>query len=151
MPLIGVVAEVHWRLAFLALPLPAALLAGLAVAARPPDVALAGRGTSLRGPASPGRRWALPSCSRTRHGPATLVYSGALLTEEYGPSTSATGFALGGVAVAYLLANQRAGRTLQEGARRVMLACSVGAAIAVVLTSSVTWSRRHARLLARGR
>ena len=42
MPLIGVVAEVHWRLAFLALPLPAALLAGLALAARPRDVPIAG-------------------------------------------------------------------------------------------------------------
>ena len=140
MPLIGVVAEVHWRLAFLALPLPAALLAGLAVAARPGDVPLAGRGTSLRGllGLSLGRRWALGELFANAAWAGTLVYSGALLTEEYGLSTSATGFALGGVAVAYLLGNQRAGRTLQEGARRVMLACSVGAAIAVVLTWGFT-------------
>src|SRR6478735_4452055 len=41
MPLIGVVAEVDWRLAFLVLPLPAALLAGLAAAGRPHDAPLA--------------------------------------------------------------------------------------------------------------
>ena len=140
MPLIGVVAEVHWRLAFLALPLPAALLAGLAVAARPPDVALAGRGTSLRGllGLSLGRRWALGELFANAAWAGTLVYSGALLTEEYGLSTSATGFALGGVAIAYLLGNQRAGRTLQEDARSVMLTCSVGAAVAVALTWGFT-------------
>ena len=68
MPLIGVVAEVHWRLAFLALPLPAALVAGLAVAARPGDVPLAGRGTSLRGllGLSLGRRWAAGRAVRKR-------------------------------------------------------------------------------------
>ena len=37
MPVIGVVSATDWRLAFLALPLPAALLAALAVAARPAD------------------------------------------------------------------------------------------------------------------
>ena len=37
MPLIGLVGSVDWRLAFVALPLPAAVLAGLAVAARPND------------------------------------------------------------------------------------------------------------------
>ena len=50
MPLIGVVAEVDWRLAFLVLPLPAALLAGLAGAGRPHDAPLAATGTSLRDP-----------------------------------------------------------------------------------------------------
>src|SRR6188508_1017087 len=48
MPLIGVVAEVDWRLAFLVLPLPAALLAGFAAAGRPHDAPLAATGTSLR-------------------------------------------------------------------------------------------------------
>ena len=67
----------------------------------------------------------------------TLVYSGALLTEEYGLSTAATGLALGGIAVAYLLANQRAGRALRD-ARRSMLACSIGAAVAVALNWGLT-------------
>ena len=140
MPLIGLVAEVHWRLAFLALPLPAALLALLAVVNRPHDVPLAGRGTSLGGllGLSLGRRWALGELFANAAWAGTLVYSGALLTEEYGLSTTATGFALGGVAVAYLLANQRAGRLAQERARRIMLVTSGGAAIAVALNWGVT-------------
>jgi predicted MFS family arabinose efflux permease len=140
MPLIGVVAEVHWRLAFVALPLPAALLAGLAVAGRPRDVPLAGRGTSLGGllriPLA--RRWALGELLANSAWAGTLVFSGALLTEEYGLSTTATGFALGGIAVAYLLANQRAGRMRQERARRVMLVCSAAASIAVALNWGFT-------------
>ena len=140
MPLIGLVAEVHWRLAFLALPLPAALLALLAVLNRPHDVPLLGRGTTLTGllGLSLGRRWALGELFANAAWAGTLVYSGALLTEEYGLSTTATGFALGGVAVAYLLANQRAGRLAQERARRIMLVTSVGAAVAVALNWGVT-------------
>jgi predicted MFS family arabinose efflux permease len=140
MPVIGVVAEVHWRLAFLALPLPAALVALLAVMGRPHDVPLSGRGTSLRGllrlPLA--RRWALGELAANSAWAGTLTYSGALLTEEYGLSTTATGVALAGVAVSYLVANQRAGRGTQDAARRVMLACSLGAALAVGLTWGVT-------------
>jgi predicted MFS family arabinose efflux permease len=140
MPVIGVVAEVHWRLAFLALPLPAALVALLAVMGRPHDVPLSGRGTSLRGllrlPLA--RRWALGELAANSAWAGTLTYSGALLTEEYGLSTTATGVALAGVAVSYLVANQRAGRGTQDAGRRVMLACSLGAALAVGLTWGVT-------------
>ncbi|MCZ7588234.1 MAG: MFS transporter [Gaiella sp.] len=140
MPVIGLVAEAHWRLAFLALPLPAALIAGLAVAGRPHDGPLAERGTSLRGllRIPHARRWAFGELMANSAWAGTLVYSGALLTDEYGLSTSATGIALGGIAVAYLLANQRAGRMAAEGARRSMLACSVGAAVAVALNWGVT-------------
>jgi len=140
MPLIGVVAEVDWRLAFLALPLPAALVAGLAVAGRPHDAPLAGRGTSLRGLLAipQARRWAFGELMANSAWAGTLVYSGALLTEEYGLSTTATGIALGGIAVAYLVSNQRAGRGGQQTARRSMLACSVGAAIAVALNWGLT-------------
>ena len=61
MPVIGLVSSVDWRLAFLVLPLPAALLAVLAVAARPADrplAAAAGSLTALLGRTGP-RRWAL--------------------------------------------------------------------------------------------
>ena len=140
MPIIGLVAEVHWRLAFLALPLPAALLAGLAVAGRPRDVPLTGRGTSLgsllRLPKA--RRWALGEVMANTAWAGTLVYSGALLTEHYGLSTAVTGFALGAVALAYLLANRRAGRLAQDAARWTMLASSLGASLAVALTWGLT-------------
>ena len=140
MPIIGLVAEVHWRLAFLALPLPAALLAGLAVAGRPRDVPLTGRGTSLGGllRIPKARRWALGELMANTAWAGTLVYSGALLTEHYGLSTAVTGFALGAVALAYLLANRRAGRLAQDAARWTMLASSLGASLAVALTWGLT-------------
>lgn len=140
MPVIGLVAEIHWRLAFLALPLPAALLAGLVVAGRPRDTALAGRGTSLRGllRLSEARRWSLGELFANSAWAGTLVFSGALLTEQYGLSTAAAGVALGGVAVAYLVANQVAARGMRGGVRRTMVAGSAAAAISVALLWGLT-------------
>ena len=140
MPVIGLVAEIHWRLAFLALPLPAALLAGLAAAGRPRDVPLTGRGTSLGGllRLAKARRWALGELMANTAWAGTLVYSGALLTEHYGLSTAVTGFALGGVALAYLIANRRAGGLDKDRARWTMLASSLGASVAVALTWGLT-------------
>jgi predicted MFS family arabinose efflux permease/GNAT superfamily N-acetyltransferase len=140
MPLIGLVAELHWRLAFLAFPLPAALLAALAVAARPGDRPISAAETSLRGllRRADARRWALGELLANSAWAGTLVFSGALLTERYGMSTAATGVALAAVAVAYLAGNQRAGRSVGQDARRTMLACSLGAAGLVALTWAFT-------------
>jgi predicted MFS family arabinose efflux permease/ribosomal protein S18 acetylase RimI-like enzyme len=140
MPLIGLVAEVHWRLAFLALPLPAALLAGLAVLRRPGDAPIPRAETSLRGLLRrvDGRRWAIGELAANAAWAGTLVFSGALLTEQYGMSTTATGVALAAVAVAYLLGNRHAGRGAAERARKAMLVTSAGAAVLVMLTWSVT-------------
>jgi predicted MFS family arabinose efflux permease/ribosomal protein S18 acetylase RimI-like enzyme len=140
MPLIGVVAEVDWRLTFLALPLPAALLALAAAAGRPGDAPLSGAGSTVRGllrrPVA--RRWALGELLATSAWAGTLVFSGALLTEEYGMTTTATGVALAAVAVAYLLGNQRAGRGTPDRARSTMLATSFVGAAAVALTWAFT-------------
>jgi predicted MFS family arabinose efflux permease len=83
MPLIGVVAEVHWRLAFLALPLPAALLAAVALANRPRDTPISSASSSLRGllRRPDARRWALGELAANAAWAGTLVYGGALLTE----------------------------------------------------------------------
>lgn len=140
MPVIGLVAEIHWRLAFLAFPLPAAVLAGLAVASRPGDHPISAATTSLRGllRCADARRWALGELLANSAWAGTLVYSGALLTERFGMSTAATGVALAAVAVAYLAGNQRAGRLVGEDAKRTMLACSLGAAALVALTWAFT-------------
>ena len=139
MPIIGLVAEVHWRLAFLALPLPAALLAGLAVAGRPRDVPIPGRRRRCDASFAVRTAGAGPSgsSSPTRRA-GTLVFSGALLTEQYGMSTTATGVALAAVAVAYLLGNRWAGHGVSERARQTMLVSSLAAAVAVALTWTVT-------------
>ena len=140
MPVIGLVSSVDWRLAFLVLPLPAALLAVLAVAARPADrplAAAAGSLTALLGRTGP-RRWALGELCANAAWAGTLVYSGALFREGYGASTAATGVLLALVAAAYLVGNRWAGKSKPAAARRAMLVASVGAAVAVALTWAFT-------------
>ena len=140
MPLIGVVAEVDWRLAFVALPRPAALLAAFAAARRPGDLPIPHAGSSLRSflRNSTARRWSLGELLATSAWVGTLVYCGALLTDGYGMSTAATGVALAAVAVAYLAGNQRAGRGDPGRARSTMLATSLVGAVAVALTWAFT-------------
>lgn len=140
MPLIGVVAEVDWRLAFVALPLPAALLVALAVARRPGDAPLAGAPGALAGLLGrvEARRWALGELLANSAWAGTLVFSGALFTERFGMSTTTTGLVLAGVAAAYLAGNQYAGRADPNRARRAMLEGTVGAAVAVALTWALT-------------
>jgi predicted MFS family arabinose efflux permease len=139
MPLIGLVAEVHWRLVFVALPLPAVLVAGVAVARRPADVPIAGARASLAGllgrPDT--RRWALGELFANAAWAGTLVFSGALFTEVYGVSPAATGVVLALVALVYLLGNQWAGRVVAGRSRRLMLETSLAAAAGVALTWAV--------------
>ncbi len=136
MPLVGVVAEVDWRLAFVVLPLPAALLAGVALAGRPADRPIAGVRASLAGllGRSRARRWALGELLASSAWSGTLVFSGALFTEVYGATPTETGVALALVAAAYLLGNQWGGRLDPARARRTMLEASAAAAVGVVLT-----------------
>ena len=140
MPVIGVVAEVNWRLAFVVLPLPAALLVGFAVARRPGDAPLAGARGSLAGLLGrpEARRWALGELFANSAWAGTLVFSGALFTERYGMSTATTGLALAGVAAVFLAGNRRAGRADPSRARRAMLEASVAASVAVALTWAFT-------------
>ena len=136
MPIIGVVSAVDWRLAFLALPLPAALLALVAVAARPSDRPVDAAVGSLTGLLRrPGpRRWALGELFANSAWAGTLVYSGALFREVYGASPFATAIMLALVATAYLVGNRWAGKSSPASARRAMLVGSVGAAFAVAFT-----------------
>jgi predicted MFS family arabinose efflux permease len=142
MPVIGLVSSIDWRLAFLVLPLPAAVLAGLAAALRPADTPIAGSKSSLaaflRVPLA--RRWAIGELAANSAWAGTLVYSGVLFTETYGISSAATGVALAIVAVAYLAGNQWAGRASSDLARQWMLRGSIAAAVAVALTWAYTRS-----------
>jgi predicted MFS family arabinose efflux permease len=140
MPLIGLVASVHWRLAFVALPLPAAILAGIAVARRPADRPIGGPQGSLTrlvGRAA-ARRWTLGELFANSAWAGMLVYSGALFTEVYGLSHAATGVVLAFVAAAYLTGNRLGGRIASTRARRAMLHGSVAASAAVALTWAYT-------------
>ena len=140
MPLIGIVAEVNWRLAFVVLPLPAALLVGVAVARRPGDAPLTGARGSLAGLLGrlEARRWALGELLASSAWAGTLVFSGALFTERFSMSTTTTGLALASVAAAFLAGNQLAGRADPSRAGRAMLEGSVGASVLVALTWALT-------------
>jgi predicted MFS family arabinose efflux permease len=140
MPLIGLVAEIDWRLAFLAVPLPAALLAGLAAAARKPDVPLAdvGRPLSCLLRRLGTRKWAIGELAANSAWAGTLVFSGALFTELYGVSSAATGVILATAAAAYLVGNRWAGRSQPTKARQTMIAASLAAAVTIAITWAFT-------------
>jgi predicted MFS family arabinose efflux permease len=102
MPVVGAVAEVDWRLAWLALPALAALVTFLLVRLRPADA------PSARGGGSSLATWRRPDVARFTAGEllanaawaSTLTYSGALLLGSYAISPSVVGLGLGAVAVA---------------------------------------------------
>jgi predicted MFS family arabinose efflux permease len=139
MPIIGLVAEVHWRLAFLAFPLPAAVLAGLAVAHRSVDAPIADSRGSVRGllRRREARRWALGELMANSAWTGMLVFSGALFTEVHGLSPAATGVALALVASAFLLGNRWAGHADPATARRRMIEASAAAGLGAALTWSI--------------
>jgi predicted MFS family arabinose efflux permease len=136
MPVVGLVAEIDWRLTFVALPVPAALLAGAAALGRPRDTPLAGGGSSLIGLLGrrDARRWALGELIAHAAWAGTLVFSGALFTEVHGASATATGIALALVAGVYLAGNQWAARADPARAHTMLLQLSVAGAAAVGLT-----------------
>jgi DHA1 family inner membrane transport protein len=140
MPLIGLVAAGSWRLAFLAVPLPAAVATGaLVIASRPasegrrPDASLA---RLLRQPGA--RPWALSEFLAMSAWAGTLVFSGALFIEEYGASARLTGVLLAAVALAYLGGNALGGRIHHECLRRALARGNVAAAGSVALTWLLT-------------
>ena len=104
MPIVGLVGEVCWRLAWIVLPLTSAALAFLLVLPLP-DVRLPSAGTVgglrlvLRD--SVVRAWAIGELLAFSAWTGMLVYSGALLIESYGVSLGTTGLLLGLVFVAY--------------------------------------------------
>jgi MFS transporter, DHA1 family, inner membrane transport protein len=140
MPAIGVVAQINWRLAFLAVPLPAALVTGaLLLAARadgsePRADASLKRLLQRRG----ARAWAVGEFLAMSSWAGTLVFSGALFVEEYGASTRLTGLLLAGIAAAYLVGNAIGGRIHHGCLPRALARTNVAAAAAVALVWAIT-------------
>lgn len=113
MPLVGLVAETSWRLAFLVLPLVAALVVGFALSLCRREVLPQARPlVRLRDLLQERtlRIWAIAELLVMSAWVGTLVYSGALFIESYGTSVAATGLILGVAAVAYLPGNYIASR-----------------------------------------
>jgi MFS transporter, DHA1 family, inner membrane transport protein len=140
MPLIGLVADISWRVAFVAVPLPAALVtAALLAASRP--VEQGRRSASL--PALLRKRsagtWAFGEFLVMSAWAGTLVFSGALFIETYGTSARVTGLLLAAVAVSYLLGNTLGSRIRGEcRLRRALPRANLAAAGAMAATWIVT-------------
>jgi predicted MFS family arabinose efflux permease len=143
MPLIGLVAGTSWRLAFLAVPLPAAIVTvGLVLASRPSDT---GRDSAslpalLREPGA--RSWAFGELLAMSAWAGTLVFSGALFIETYGTSPGLTGLLLAAVAVAYLGGNALGGYIrgdcrLRRGLARANVVAAAAIAATWILTPNV--------------
>jgi predicted MFS family arabinose efflux permease len=134
MPVVGLVGDVSWRLAWIAVPFAASMLALLAVAVRPADaVTEPARGTwrlLRRNPNVAG--WAVGELLAFSAWAGTLVFVGALLVESYDTSPSTAGALLGLAAVAYLPGNFLARRW--NGAPQLALTVlPLGAAVIVTL------------------
>jgi predicted MFS family arabinose efflux permease len=140
MPVIGLVTETSWRLAFLAVPLPAAILTGVVLVAARSDRADDGAQASLirllREPRA--RRWAIAELAAMSSWAGMLVFSGVLFIETYGASTRLTGLLLATLAVAYLVGNAVGGRIHSDCLRRTLARANVLAGVAVALTWIVT-------------
>jgi predicted MFS family arabinose efflux permease len=145
MPLLGVAAQGSWRYAWLALPLPAALLAAAAVARR--------RGVP-RAQATPARmraalaapavgRWLAAEVLTNTAWAGTLVYAGALFIQSYRTSVAATGGLLATGAGAYVAGNLTlrrlaGGQPLQWLARLALLIGTAITGFGVFRTSLAT-------------
>ncbi len=137
MPVIGLVAEVNWRLAFLAVPLPAAVATGaIVLSARPGRSEHRADASLVRLLREPGARgWAFGELLAMSSWAGMLVFSGALFVETYGASPRLTGLLLALVALAYLGGNTLGGRIHGRcHLRRALARGNVAASAAVALT-----------------
>jgi predicted MFS family arabinose efflux permease len=131
MPLLGLVSDVDWRWAWIAVPLVASALALVGVTARapdPPSATPAGDGGRL------GRdpdiiRWAVGELLASAAWFGTLVYAGALLLDAYPVSPALVGVLLGAAAAAYIPGTLLMRRWVDVHARAMLVI--LGATLAV--------------------
>jgi len=142
MPIIGLVADVDWRLAF-AIPFAAAATALVWVRRRaatgPADAPRteAGSGTSIwRRPDVVG--WALGELMAFTAWSGVLVYIGALFIETYGLATRTTALLLAAAAAAYFPASFLTQRLIARHARIVLIALGLAAAAGTALLGALT-------------
>ena len=135
MPLVGVIGEVSWRLAWLVVPVGLSLAAGVLLLGRsssPPAPARAGLRMVLGQPGVV--RWSVGELLAFSAWAGALVYMGALLVESYDLSIAATGVALGFGALVYVPGNLLFRRWVDEHGPTllVLLALSAAATVAVL-------------------
>ena len=134
MPVIGLLGGHSWRLAWL-VPLTASVVTLHAVSRR-------GRGTPEPAPISVRRRpgvarWASGELLAYGGWSGVLVYVGGLLTDAHGASPAATGIALGGGAIAFVVATFLARPWVARAARPMLLASGSALVVAALVLGAV--------------
>jgi DHA1 family inner membrane transport protein len=140
MPIVGVVGEVSWRLAWIALPLaatvPAFVLAsGLPAVATRPASLLGDLGALARDRVFAG--WWLGELLAFSAWVGMLVYAGALLIDSYDVSLRAAGGLLGVMFVAYFPGTLLFRRFVDRAAQRLLVALALAAAAVAALIGSL--------------
>ena len=138
MPLIGAIGEIDWRWTWLALPLAAAFVAGVAVALRSepgPTARSESMTRALREPST--ARWVLGEMLASSAWIGTLVFSGALFTESYGAGTLLTGIVLAAGAAAYVAGNVYVRRIVACRPHTLLVRLSLVLALGVALFGTV--------------
>jgi predicted MFS family arabinose efflux permease len=138
MPLVGLVGEVSWRLAWLAVPVAMALVATVLLLrqrATPPAHGRAGLRSVLTHPGV--ARWTVGELFAFSGWAGALVYMGALLVESYHLSVAATGLALGFGALVYVPGNFLFRRWVDAHGRVLLVALALSAALTVALLGAV--------------
>ncbi|HSI97006.1 MAG TPA: MFS transporter [Gaiellaceae bacterium] len=134
MPIVGVVGEASWRLAWIAVPLSTALVAGVLLARRPPTPPASVRADLWSVLVHPGvARWSTGELLAFSGWAGSLVFMGALFVESYGLSIAATGFVLGFGALVYVPGNLLFRRWVDTHDRVLLVGLAVSAAATVVV------------------
>jgi DHA1 family inner membrane transport protein len=141
MPLVGLVGEISWRLAWIVVPVAMAVVA-IALLLRRPATPPARERAGLRLVLSqPGVvRWSIGELFAFSGWAGALVYVGALLVESYDLSIAATGLALGFGALVYVPGNFLFRRWVDAHGRSLLVALALSAAVTVALLGAVRTS-----------
>jgi predicted MFS family arabinose efflux permease len=138
MPLVGVLGEASWRVAWLVVPVAMAVVAGALLLQRartPPAPARAGLRAVLAQPDV--ARWSVGELLAFSGWAGALVYMGALLVESYDLSIAATGLALGFGALVYVPGNILFRRWVDSHSRLLLVALALSAAATVAVVGAV--------------
>jgi predicted MFS family arabinose efflux permease len=127
MPVIGLLGEQSWRDGWLALPLVAAVAAGILVVSRAGQPPAHLRPAGARGALADRMlaRWLASELLANAAWAGTLVYAGALFAESYGTSTKLTGCLLAIVAGVYVTGNLACRRLVRRDPRRTLVLLAV--------------------------
>ena len=134
MPLVGILGEVSWRIAWFVVPVAMAAAASALLFrqhATPPASARAGLRAVLTYPGV--ARWSTGELLAFSGWAGTLVYVGALLVESYDLSIAATGLALGFGALVYVPGNFLFRRWVDGHGRLLLVTLALSAAATVAL------------------